>query len=398
MKILIITQHFHPENFRFNDLALGLTERGHDVEVLTGIPNYPGGHFFKGYSLLKPRIETWKGIKITRAPLWPRQNNKFSLALNYISFAFFGSIWSMKFVFKKYDSYFVCQSSPIYMAVPAVFLRIFTGTKTFLWITDLWPESLRATNTIKNTFILRMVEWSVKIIYQNVDHILIACKGFEKSIHDKSPHSKITYFPYWAEDFYHVTEKNSQFHFPSAFKVMFAGNLGVAQNLSVLIKAASKLKHLKDLRFIIVGEGRDKNRLLKEIETYQVSEFFIFLGSFSPEDMPPIYAHADVLFLSLRKDPIFEITVPSKLQSYMASGKMIIGSLDGESADLIKEAQCGLTASADDEVKLAQIIEKAYLMPETDRSILGSNALSYFQSYFKRAVQMEFIDNLLSQK
>lgn len=396
MKILIVSQHFYPENFRFNDFALALKERGHEVTVLTGIPNYPKGTFFNGYGLFKPFSETWNGIKIYHSPLIPRRNNRFFLTLNYLSFPISSTFISLFGLRDRYDAVWVCQSSPILMALSANIRRIFRGEKTYLWITDLWPESLRASGAVQNKFILWLIEIVVKFVYKHVDHILISAKGFEKSIKSKNVKTPISYFPYWAEDLYQPrTGLDSMY--PNKFVMTFAGNIGASQNLNVLAEAAGKLVNCSDIQFVIIGEGRGMADFKAKIASNKVDDKFVFLGSFPPTDMPDFFARSDALFLSLGQDPIFHITVPSKVQSYMACGRPILASIDGEGADIIVESGSGFVAPSGDSSRLAEIITKMKSLSKPERESLGLKGFQYFETNFKREKLLDSIDNLISQ-
>lgn len=397
MRILIVSQYFYPENFKFNDLAEDLS-RDNEIFVLTGMPNYPKGDFFSGYSFLGPFKEHYKKITIYRVPLIPRKNSKFFLALNYFSFALFSSLFSVLFFLKrkKFDKILVCQVSPLFMVLPAITLRWLTKTPVILWITDLWPESLSATGAIKNSLILKGVEKFATWSYQNVEKILISCKGFEQSIRKKSTNAKIEYYPYWAEDFYRVTEKDNRFTFVNKFILMFAGNIGEAQNLKLLVQAVNKLKNDYSFLVVIVGDGRAKLKLQEEIKHFKLDAFFHFLGTYSAEEMPAILAHADALYLSLKKDPIFEITVPSKLQSYMACAKPILASIDGEAASVIHESAGGLVSSAENLELLVENMKQMMSLSKQDRHLMGESALRYYKEHFDRAISMKKIRHILS--
>ncbi len=391
----MVSQHFYPENFRFNDLVFDLA-KDCDVTVLTAIPNYPEGSFFTGYKIFSPIVEYVRGVNIIRVPIIPRGNSKLKLALNYFSFMVIGSIYGIFLgLFVSFERVLVCQTSPIFMALPAIIYKFLRKIPVTLWITDLWPESLVATNTIKNHSFINMLEQVVRWIYQNVDSILVSCKGFESSIRSKHPSAKIEYFPYWAEEFYKRVLPDPEFKFSDSFKLMFAGNIGTAQNLGLLAEAVSKLDESISIEVIIVGDGRGRTILENAIDRFGVRHKFNFIGSFPPERMPALFAHADALYLSLRKDPIFEITVPSKLQSYMACGKPVLASIDGEAAQIITEAGCGFVAPAEELNGLINAISKMARMKSEDLQKLGDNSEKYYKQYFNREKSMKDIRRLL---
>lgn len=392
LKVLVISQHFWPENFRFNDLIFSLSKEI-DITVLTAIPNYPEGNFYENYRLFDPLKQKEGGVGILRAPIIPRKKNKIFLALNYASFplsAIFRYFLGSK---KNHDAILVCQTSPIFMAIPAIIISKIKKIPCYLWVTDLWPESLRATNTINNKFIMWGVEQVVKWVYRNSTEILISCKGFESSIKNKVKNSKITYFPYWAEDFY---LKNKEFkeiplevsdcYLKSNFNFTFAGNIGEAQDFDTLVQAVKILndKGFTNFKFNIIGDGRAKEKFLTKINTYKLNSFFNFVCRKPPEMMPLFFSLTDVLFLSLRKDPIFEITVPSKLQSYMAAGKPILCAIDGEASEIIKDANCGLICPAQDPKKLAEKIIEFILLSSDALEEMGKGSKDYYKKHFNR--------------
>ena len=229
MRILLVTQYFHPENFKSNDIAFELAKRGYDVTVLTGIPNYPKGRFFNGYGLFKRRSEVFHGVKIVRTFVIPRGNGgAIMLAMNYISWAFFGSVVAFFMsLFRRFDAIIVHQTSPVTQGFPALVVKCMRGTPIYFWVLDLWPESLRAAGGIKNGFILNLFGKVVGLMYRCSDRILISSRGFAKSICAKGRfEDKLEYFPNWAEDVFENSSAGNVPYLPEGFKVMFAGNVG----------------------------------------------------------------------------------------------------------------------------------------------------------------------------
>lgn len=405
MRLLVVTQHFWPENFRFNDLVFELAKEM-DITVLTGLPNYPDGDFYKGYGILKPIKEFKNGLEIIRAPLIARKKNKFMLALNYLSFPISATLCGLFGIKKKYDAILVCQTSPIFMAIPAIIISKIKKIPCYLWVTDLWPESLRATNTINNKFIIWGVDQIVKWVYRNSTEILISCKGFESSIVKKVRNPKITYFPYWAEDFYGNTNNFNQlpteitkYYQKKNFNFTFAGNIGEAQDFETLVEALSILKEkgLSNFKFNIIGDGRAKDKFLSKINHYKLNDFFNFIERRPAEMMPLYFSLSDVLFLSLRKDPIFEITVPSKLQSYMASGKPILCAIDGEAAEIIKEANCGLLSPSQNPKILAEKIMEFISLNSDMLKVMGNSSVDYYKRHYNRCDALYKIKKVLAQ-
>jgi colanic acid biosynthesis glycosyl transferase WcaI len=389
MKILVVTQYFWPEQFRINDLCVELANRGHEITVYTGLPNYPEGRFYPGYSLKGPYKENWGKIKIIRAPLIPRGKNKsLQLALNFISFFKWSTMLAPFLVRGKFDKIFVYEPSPITVAIPAIFISFFKRIPMILWVTDLWPESLEATGVVKNKTVLNLVAIMVKWIYKHTDRIFITSKGFKpRLIAMGVPEHKIKYWPQWAESFFNNQTKTDYVdsHLPqSGFKIIFAGNIGSSQDFPTLIESAKLLSIDPNIHFIILGDGLMKKWAENEIQKLGLGSTFHFLGKKPVETMPYYFSHADALLVSLTDSDLFSITVPSKVQSYLASGKPIIASLNGEGAAIIEEWKAGLTAPATHPKILAAQIKKMSEMSKIDLKEMGDNALACYLSEFER--------------
>ncbi len=388
MRILIISQYFYPENFRINDLCSGLQENGHDITVLTGKPNYPNGKFYKGYNFFNKKKETINGIKVYRSSLIPRGSGTgFRLFINYISFVLFG-FFKLFFIKGKFDKIFVYAPSPITVGYLGIFASFLYRAKAFLWVHDLWPESVKDAGGINNKIILGLIDIMTRTIYYFYDSILVQSPDFKKYLTDQGVNEKkITYYPYYAESFYDVVipENDIKQMFPEGLNILFAGNIGVAQSFDTIIEAARILrKKIKVFNFIVLGDGRDKQRVLKKIKEYYLEENFEFWGSYPPDQMSDFFASADALLVSLKDTKIFSMTIPGKLQSYLACGKPIIASLNGIGAKIIKDAKCGLVSDSEDAEALANSIYELNKLTPEDRSKLGDNARKYYEKEFER--------------
>lgn len=389
MRILVISQYFHPENFRINDLCIGLKNSGHSVVVLTAKPNYPKGKFFPGYSFFKKSKEVYKGIKVYRSPIIPRGNaSGFGLFLNYISFVIFG-FFKLLFIKEKFDKIFVYAPSPITVGYLGIVASFIFRAKPFLWVHDLWPESVKDAGGIKNKFLLFMVDLMTKSIYYFYDNILVQSPSFKYYLLDQGVgEDKIIFYPYYAENFYKVVKENSEIKsmFGTGLKIIFAGNIGVAQSFDTIIDAAKILAiKLKNFKFIIIGDGRDRKRVQKKIADNSLIDYFKFLGSHPPEKMPVFFASADALLVSLKDTKIFSMTIPGKLQSYFACGKPIIASLNGIGAKLVEESKSGFTAKAEDAQSLAESVYKFSKLSSAQKKELGKNARIYYEKEFERS-------------
>ncbi|HEY5392591.1 MAG TPA: glycosyltransferase family 4 protein [Hanamia sp.] len=388
MKILIVTQYFWPENFRINDLTIGLKERGHEVTVFTGKPNYPGGKFYKGYTFFGNNTENWNGITIIRSPLIPRgKGGGVRLFLNYISFAFFSSLNAL-FLNVKPDLIFVYEPSPVTVGIPAIIIKKKAKAHMVLWVQDLWPQVLAVSGGIKNKSILKYSGLLTQWIYKYSDKILVQSNAFtEYLILQNVPSSKINYFPNSTEPFYKPKQKHSNYqkHFTSKYNLVFAGNIGESQSFDTLLKAAVLVKGKnRDIGWVIIGEGRMKDDVSKKIIEYGIEDNFKLIGSFPPTEMPYFYAYADALIMSLKKDFVISLTIPGKLQSYMACGKPIIGCLNGEGAKIIKESECGLVADGENEEDLCNKILFFFSLTEYEQTIMGQKSLAYYKKEFDR--------------
>jgi len=403
VNILIVTQYFWPESFRINDLALGLKEKGHHITVLTGIPNYPEGRFFSGYGFLKKRVEDYQGIKVFRAPLLPRGNGgPISLVLNYLSFAICASIMVPFIDDRKFDLIFVYQASPVTVGLPALLLKKQKKFPIMFWVQDLWPESLSATGAVRSERVLKIVEKLVRFIYSGCDRILIQSKAFSPLIEKLGVESsRILYFPNSAEKHYkpvNVDQNASERAvLPNGFKVMFAGNIGAAQDFSTILDAAEKVKGFLDLHWVIIGDGRLRTWVEAQIIKRGLMRTVHLLGRYPVEAMPQFFSLADALLVTLKKEPIFELTIPSKVQSYLACAKPIIAALDGEGARVIKEAGAGLTCPAEDPDALVEAVLSLYGKSEDERCLIGERGRRYFEQHFERDMLLTRLEKLMME-
>lgn len=397
MKILIVSQYFWPEEFRINDLALDLVDRGHDVTILTGNPNYPKGVFYSGYGF-KFSVEDFQGAKVYRIPIIPRGSaSGFRLALNYLSFAINGSLFAL-FLREKFDVSLVFAISPITAVYPALVHKFLYKSKSHLWVQDLWPESVSAASKLKSSFTISFLTKMVRQIYKNSDKVLVQSEAFIPSVIDKGVSLKlIRYVPNWAEDLFTINndvEKSKYLNIiPDGFKVMFAGNIGEAQDFESILKAAVLTKELPDIKWLVVGDGRKKSWVENEINRLGLSKTVFLLGRYPVSEMPSLFIHADIMLLTLKENPIFSMTIPSKVQSYMASGKPIVGMLNGIGADVIRNANSGYVSNAGDYNGLSKNVTNAYKLESRVLLEMGLNGKKYYSENFSKKV---IIDNLIN--
>ena len=399
MKVLIVSQYFWPENFRINDLAEEFFQRGHTVTVMTGMPNYPSGKLFPGYSIFGPWSNSLNGIKIYRVPVLTRgSGGHFRLFLNYVSFVVFASFGLFLRCRRSFDVVFVYEPSPITVAIPAIFLKFLTRSPIILWVLDLWPESLSATGAIRSKNSLLLIKKMVQFIYRNCDKILIQSQAFHSSVQDLSvPSEKILYFPSWAESVFEAGTSKiglpETLMLPRGFCVLFAGNIGVAQDFPSILDAAERLKDYSDIHWVIVGNGRQFLWVQNEIKRRNLSGCVHLLGQYPLDLMPALYSSADALLVTLRRDPIFALTIPGKVQSYLAAGKPIIAALDGEGARIIHEAGAGKVCRSEDPVGLSSAVLEIFETSRGDLEGMGQNGANYAAKYFERNALMDKLED-----
>mgnify|MGYP001594787860 CR=1 FL=1 len=385
LRILIVSQYFWPENFRINEVAKTLLDKGVEVEVLTGKPNYPRGKIFSGYRVWGCQRENYQGININRIPLLPRGDSAWRLALNYLSFVVSGLIFAPWIVRKKrYDVIFVYAPSPILQAIPAIFLGWLKRCPVVLWVQDLWPESLSATGHVKNRAILKLVEKVVRFIYQHSDLLLVQSKAFEAPVRALALDTPIAYYPNSVDDSFAMPatiEVPAVEGLGEGFSVMFAGNIGAAQAVGVIVEAASLLKEYADIHFIVLGDGSRREWMLKESQRCELNNLHL-PGSFPLEMMPGFMQQASALLVTLADQPIFAATVPNKVQAYMAAGSPIIACLNGEGARLVVEAGAGLSTPAEDAQALANTLLQLYRTSPDEREKMGEHGRRYYQKHF----------------
>ena len=400
-RILIVTQYFWPESFRINDLVSHLVETGNEVTVLTGKPNYPAGRYFPGYGFFGKSTEQYSGARVVRVPMLSRgKGGSLRLAMNYFSFAFFGSLLAPFRCRDNYDVIFVFEVSPVTVGLPAVVLKRLKKTPIVFWVQDLWPESLTAAGGLNSPWILKQVTRLVQFIYRHCDRILVQSRGFTGPVEAIGvPAGRIRYFPNWAEAVFRPVDTASEpapETLPQGFRIMFAGNMGSAQSLDTIIAAARLVKD-KSIHWVFLGDGRRYAWLEEKIRDYGLEGQVHLLGRKPVEEMPLYFAHADVLLVTLRRDPIFSLTIPSKVQSYLAAGRPILAALDGEGARIIEEAGAGVAVPAEDPRALADAAVKLHGLDEKARFEMGRSGLAYCKREFDRDKLMQDLDVLFDE-
>lgn len=400
MRVLVVSQYFWPEVFRVNDIVAGLRERGHEVTVLTGRPNYPAGQVFDEFAAGPDAFGEFHGAQVVRVPMRPRGKGSLNLVRNYWSFLWQGAlIGAWKLRGRKFDVIFVFQTSPITAALPALLLRRLKRAPVAMWILDLWPDTLSAVGMVRSPRALAWVGSLCAFIHRRCDAVLVQSRSFFGPVERWGGRRERThYFPAWSEAVF--TDAAPPEVDPivaahrGAFTVMFAGNLGDAQDFPAILDAAERLKHRQDIRWLLVGDGRCGDWIREQIASRGLEQV-VMLGRHPLERMPAFFAGADALLVSLKDEPIFAMTIPGKVQSYLASGKPVIGMLDGEGARVIREAGAGLVAPAGDAQALARCVEEMAALPPVRRAEMAEAGRRYARDQFDRDALMDALSERL---
>ena len=398
-KVLIVSQYYWPEIFRITEVAQSLRDLGHEVIILTGQPNYPDGVVFPGYAAASLRTQTIDGITIFRVPLVPRgSRSAVQLAFNYLSFivsaAVFGP-WLLRN--HKVDIVFVYAPSPILQVIPAVWLAWLKHAKLVTWVQDLWPESLSATGFVRNQKILNSVATVVRWIYRRNDLLLVQSQAFVDPVVKMAGDTPVIYHPNPGELAFSAPDTGyaSPLQLEPGFNIVFAGNLGTVQALDTVLAAAQLLRDMHDVFFVLVGSGSRSEWLRHEVNRLGLDNVKM-PGRFPPIDMPGILTQASAVLVSLIKDPIISQTIPSKVQAYLAAGKPIIASLDGEGARVVTEAGAGLACPAEDAQALADAVIKLHNALPQELEIMAQCGLVYYKQHFEPTLLAKRLAQILS--
>lgn len=404
--ILLISQYFFPETFRVNDMACEWVKRGYKVTVLTGIPNYPMGKFFDGYDSKHRTRETWNGVNIIRIPLIARGNssnkilNAAGMAANYFSFVRSGKKWvkSKEAEELHADLVFTVEVSPMTQAMVGIWYGQRYNVPTYLYVQDLWPENVETVTGIHNKAVIGPIDRMVDKIYRETGTIFTTSPSFVEAIVNREvpvDRAKVHYWPQYAEEFYRPLSPQpvDGIEDNRCFKIAFTGNIGTAQGLDVLPRAAKLLKDEK-VKFIIVGDGRYQPEFVRQIDELGVKDKFIMTPRIPAERIPEILSNVDAGFISFNKTPLWENTIPAKLQSYMACGKAIIASASGETKRIIEEAGCGICTEIGNAEALATGIQE---MMKIDSRELGNKARDYFEAHFDKQKLMDEMEEYINR-
>lgn len=394
MNILVVTQYFYPENFRINTLCRELVARGHDVTVMTAYPQYPQGAIYEGYGFDIPYEKQWHGVKIHRVKTYPRGKGPIGLLRNCVSYVISGNRW-VKQCQEKYDAVFVFEVSPVTVGLPAVSYKKKFGTPVFFNLQDLWPENVHEVLGIRFPPLTWVINKIVDRIYRYSDKILCASNGFVKNLLDRGVEpGKLVFWPQFClepnlEDF-----QKPDIYSEDTFNVVFTGNIGDAQGLELMVEAARELKG-KGIRWYLVGDGRAKDRLEKLAQEYGVTEDVLFLGRVSESEANCYVHYADCAYLSFQNNKVFNLTLPAKLQTYLACGMPVLAAAGGESARIINGAGCGIAVEPELHKLVDAVLEMSGKSPE-ERQAMSAAARKYYAENFTMDKLVSQLEDMMS--
>lgn len=403
-RILVVCQHFWPESFRINDICDFLVdEKECEIDVLCGIPNYPKGHFFEGYSYFKNKKEIHNNVNIRRSFEIPRgDNSNFRIFVNYISFPISSVFHIPRLLTKKYDKIFLYQLSPVMMSFAGIIVGKFKKTETIMYVLDMWPENLFSVMNVKNKFLRNIVTRISHWHYRNVDKIIVLSEKMKTKlldVTDKDP-NQIIVLPQACEKIYetNIYDKDLSERFKKGFNIVFTGNISPAQSFETIIDAAKMLKKdgVDDINWIIVGDGMSRKWLEFSVKDAGLNDIFYFEGQKPISDMPKYTAIADLLIGCLIKSELLEATIPAKVMSYIAASKPMVLAMDGEAQILINETiKCGLAGPASNSNALYLNIKKLHQMSQSERLAMGKRAHVYYKKNFERNILLDKLYNFI---
>jgi len=406
MRILVVTQYFWPENFRINDLVAEFVRRGHEVTVLTGLPNYPAGALFPEFAADRSAFENYEGATILRVPLVMRGRGRgVRLFANYLSFALSASLLGARRLRRRRaDAILVFEPSPITVGLPAVIIGRIKRAPVTLWVLDLWPETLVALGVVRSRLLLALVSRMVRFIYDRCALVLVQSRGFVPAVLRHSGRDdaaqRTRYFPNWSEPTAtgRAAEPAPEVAWrPDLFTVVFTGNVGEAQDFPAILEAAERLRDEPQIRWVVVGDGRASRWVEEEVRNRGLEERVLLVGRFPLERMPSFLRHAGALLVSLRADPVFALTIPGKVQSYLQSGVPIVAMLDGEGARVVEESGAGLACPAGDSDGLARAVLSLSALAPEERMAMGQRGADYAAREFSREQLISRLEVMLAE-
>ena len=398
-KILIITEYFYPEEFKINEIAVAWREKGYDVTILTQNPTYPLGEIYHGYANNWYSKDNYEGMDVYRVKaVTGYKESLFRKLLKYFTFMILGSIVSLK-IGKKYDYVFGFDVGPLTGMVPAILLKKIYNKPVVLWVQDVWPDSVYAYGFKKRELLVKMLDGFVRFVYKHTTSIAVSGEGFIKRVKPYVEENKtVEYLPNWADDLDETLEpvklsQESKIHFT------FAGNIGKVQNLDNVLKAFASLpqKHLQKAQLNIIGDGSFLDALKKQVEDNDYKNI-VFWGRKPRKEMNAYFQASDFLIVSLIDKPIFSLTVPAKVQTYIAAKKPILTIVSGDAARIIENNNLGFSANPSDIEAIQNIFMQAIQTTEDERKEFSGNCEFLTENEFNKEKIIDKMLKLLTDK
>ena len=392
MKILVICQHYWPENFRVTEICEALVQRGHQVTALVGLPNYPSGIIPQEYRRHRNRRQLRNGVEIRRCFEIGRKPGKLGLAINYVIYMTSASIKAL-WLKRDYDVIYAYSTSPVLMSLPASLLRCFTKKKLMIYVLDIWPACLAAMNVREDSFFYGFMKKVSRWVYRKADMLIYSSKRFQdylRQVHGIDV-SDEQYMPQFADDVFRQPLPPSPPK-TDAVQLVFAGNIGKVQAVEILIQTAALLRD-EPIRWHIIGDGSNEEACRRLASSFAL-ENVVFYGRKPLSEMPAFYAMADAMLVSMRDDISVNDTLPGKVQSYMAAGKPVLGSIAGETAYVIEQAQCGFCAPPDDPEAFAEVVKR--FLAAGDKQEMGRRGQAYYDAHFTKREHMDRLEGMLA--
>ncbi|MBR5502771.1 MAG: glycosyltransferase family 4 protein [Oscillospiraceae bacterium] len=406
MKILVVSQYFWPEVFRINDICDGLTQRGHSVDVLTSLPNVPQGKFYEGYGWFRRGPKTHNGVNIERVGVVERsKSNKVMWALNCASFAINSLFHIPKLARRDYDAIFVFNNSPVTVIFPAMVMRWVKKIPNLVFVLDIWPESLYslldAPRINKNTLFYKISFAVSRWLYKSADTLLISSKGFEQKLKDMGLTAPMPYFPNYAEPVVReegFSVSREQFGFADDdFVVGFAGGMGVAQGIDLIVQAANRIREEQHIKYLFMGDGTEFLKIKKLVEDLDLQDRFVFTGWVAMPQLPAHMQLCDVMMMALKDNEVLNITVPAKLQTYMHERKPVLAFMNGAGAEAVTESGCGVAVEAENIEQLADTILSLSKTEKAALAQMGENGHHYCSTAFEREQVLDLLEQELQK-
>lgn len=396
MKILVVTQYFYPETFRVNDLSTELAERGHEVDVLTAYPQYPQCRIYDGYGFNKPYQKTWNGVNINRVKVHPRGKTPFGLLYNCYGYVRQAGKWASKCK-NKYDAVYVLGNSPVTSCLPALKYKEKFGTPVYFNLQDLWPDNVEHVMGVRNKLVLGFIDKIVDKIYNGSDKILCSSKSFVRNLTERGvAEEKLVFWPQFCNQPQLDGAVKPDCYDDDYFNVTFTGNVGEAQGLDLLLDAAKLLRD-KPVRWFIVGDGRAKKRLENRVKEENLEGSIVFTGKVSEGEANRYVGFADCAYLSFANNPVFDMTIPAKLQTYLACGTPVLAAAGGESAEIVNVNKCGIAVNREPE-SVADAVLNMMAMGAEKREEIKCNCKNYFNSNFSKKIVVDKFEELIGAK